>query len=179
MFLYQDDIAWKSSNDVRSNCALFNSSWVTLEMVKCSTKLRYICKVRLKCSRSTLSVAAIIFQIEISFPDSCFHPYYVNTGKGQQEKAFHWKKSWTTTAASKKNYQIASSAITAKREQGKPFYFACGAKTYMGIMEEVCGGHELNALKYCNNYSIFSSSQESERLTVVSSVGCNYSASRH
>jgi hypothetical protein len=78
-------------------------------------------------------------QIEILFPDSCYHPYYVNNANGREEKTFHWKKASTSTAASKKNLQLASSASKAEREQGKPFYFTCGAKTYMGIMEEVCG----------------------------------------
>jgi hypothetical protein len=61
----------------------------------------------------------------------------ISDGK-RQEKAFHWKKSATATTPSKKNLQLAPSASKAEREQGKPFYFACGAKTYMGIMEEVC-----------------------------------------
>lgn len=102
--------------------------WIAANL--CATSAKHVA------SSLYLNLLTFICQIEISFPDSCFHPFFVNA-QAQFERKFHWE-AWTpSTVANKRTFKISSNASQANRDRGQPFYFKCRAKTYMGIMDEV------------------------------------------
>jgi hypothetical protein len=58
--------------------------------------------------------------------------------QGERQKSFYWNKATIpSTEVPRRNFSMAPSAKKAERKHGTPYYFACGAKKYMGIMDEV------------------------------------------
>lgn len=129
---------------VKGGCAQYQSYNHELELIQCTTKLRYSCKVNCYNPLSNPSHCLYIFQIEISFPDSCFHPFQTKGHRQKKFKEFRWKANTALKIKKDTSYfKIASNASEADRKPGRPYYFACGAKTYMGIMEGVWKTYKL------------------------------------
>lgn len=83
------------------------------------------------------------YQIEVRFPDSCLNPFFLDED-GRSVKAFHWNDFVRSAKSRMKSIsdflphaEILSSANKAQQHPGQPFYFRCGAKHYMAIMQQV------------------------------------------
>jgi hypothetical protein len=118
---------WNSSNDAKKNCAAYeyeyNKTHGSIQLIKCNAKLSFICKVGFFLTIRSFFQAICFWQIEISFPGSCFNPPYTQ----KQDSNFE----------ASARQQMVSSAIDIQEDIGVPFYFKCDGKQYMAIMAPV------------------------------------------
>lgn len=101
------------------------------------------------------------FQIELSFPDNCFNPFF-NYHEGKYKRAFNWKVFSNASKAIQKKliaeagvseelgfYKSIQRSITTQEVQDikKPaFNFICDPKLYVVIYNEVCFKLTINFL---------------------------------
>jgi hypothetical protein len=121
---------WNKSNDAFKNCAAFDRSSSSFQLITCVTRLSYICKVSFFLYillRFTTNFFSIIynFQIKILFPGSCFNPPY-----SRDKDAISELDDALQT-------EMVSRATKIQKDPGIPFYFKCNSKQYTGIMAPV------------------------------------------
>lgn len=127
---------WNLDVKNSGNCAFYDRESSRFQMTNCKKKSQYICRVQTFYTHKIFLINALsnigvsTVQIEISFPDSCFHPYH-----GFLQIPFYWDP-WSG-AASDRNVPIATAAKETNRDPGRRYYFKCDAKIYMGIMRGV------------------------------------------
>lgn len=127
---------WNLDVNNSGNCASFDRESSRFQLTKCTKKLQYICKVRNYRYNSTSLYLCWILQIEISFPDSCLQPYYIDL-EGKHKVPFYWQPWNPLPGVSKRTLPISSTAKESNREPGRQYYFKCDAKIYMGLMNGV------------------------------------------